>query len=358
MMPSLDTSLQIYTYPGTFVTEAGAQLYQPQLAYRTWGELNAEGSNAVLVAHALTGSADADQWWHGLFHEGGILDLTRQFVICSNVLGGCYGSTGPSSVNPLSGEVYSGDFPEITIRDIVRLQQALLTALGVTSIESGLGGSLGAKQILEWALMDDRLRSMVVIGTDAAHSAWAIGISESQRQAIYTDPEWMDGYYHRHACFPTRGLSTARMIGMITYRSAHSFEERFGRQMQPGLEECYKVQSYLRYQGQKLVNRFDAMSYVRLTQAMDSHDLGRGRGSVEQALASIRIPALLVGIDSDILYPPVEQQFMARHIPKAHYAEIQSPDGHDAFLIEFEQMDQLLRSFYTTLPDTHFQTAC
>ncbi len=357
MMPTTDTTLQIYTYPGTFVTEAGAELFQPQVAYRTWGTLNAQGSNAVLVAHALTGSADADQWWHGLFHESGVLDLQRQFVICSNVLGGCYGSTGPSSLNPLTGVSYSGDFPKITIRDIVRLQQALLTELGVTSIESGLGGSLGAKQILEWALMDDRLRSMVIIGTDAAHSAWAIGISESQRQAIYSDPDWMEGYYHRYDRFPSRGLSTARMIGMITYRSAHSFQERFGRLPQPGQEDLFKVQSYLRYQGQKLVNRFDALTYVRLTQAMDSHDLGRGRGSVEQALASIRIPSLIVGIDSDLLYPTVEQQFMAAHIPGAQYAEIHSPDGHDAFLIEFDQMDQLLRSFYGNLPDTHFQTA-
>jgi homoserine O-acetyltransferase len=343
-----------YTYPGVFVTEGGETLLEPVLAYKTWGTLNAEGSNAVLVCHALTGSADAADWWYGLFHVGGVLDLERQFVVCSNVLGGCYGSTGPLSVNPTTGELYSGAFPVVTIRDIVRLQQSLMDHLGVTAIESALGASMGGMQALEWSIMDDRLKSMVVIGTDAAHSAWAIGISEAQRQAIYTDPNWHEGYFHSHGIVPAGGLAAARMMGMIMYRSAHSFEERFGREMQPGRDDMMKVASYLQYQGRKLVDRFDAVSYVRLTQAMDSHDISRGRASLEDVLASIRIPTLIVGIDSDILYPTAEQKFMARHIPGSHYTEIHSPAGHDAFLIEFDQLDRIMRDFFKTVSHTQF----
>jgi homoserine O-acetyltransferase/O-succinyltransferase len=344
----------LYTYPGAFVTESGETLLEPIVAYQTWGTLNAEGSNAVLVCHALTGSADAADWWYGLFHEGGVLDLERQFVVCTNVLGGCYGSTGPLSVDPTTGELYSGSFPVVTIRDMVRLQQALMDHLGVTSIESALGASMGGMQVLEWSLMDSRLKSMVIIGTDAAHSAWAIGISEAQRQAIYTDPNWHEGYFHSYGVVPSSGLAAARMMGMIMYRSAHSFEERFGRQMQPGHDNLMKVASYLHYQGRKLVDRFDAVTYVRLTQAMDSHDIARGRGSVEQVLATIRIPTLIVGIDSDILYPTAEQLFMARHIQGSRYDEIHSPAGHDAFLIEFDQLDRIMRDFFQTVTPTHF----
>jgi len=348
------SSVLHYTYPGAFVTEGGETLIEPVVAYQTWGTLNAEGSNAVLVCHALTGSADAADWWYGLFHEGGVLDLERQFVVCSNVLGGCYGSTGPLSADPITGELHSGVFPVVTIRDMVRLQQALIDHLGVTSIESAMGASMGGMQVLEWSLMDTRLKSMVIIGTDAAHSAWAIGISEAQRQAIFTDPNWRGGYYHSHGSIPASGLAAARMMGMIMYRSAQSYEERFGRQIQPGHDNLTKVASYLQYQGRKLVDRFDAVTYVRLTQAMDSHDVSRARGSLEQVLASISIPTLIVGIDSDILYPTVEQQFMAQHIPESIYAEIHSPAGHDAFLIEFDQMDRIMRDFFSTVSHTHF----
>ncbi len=350
----MPNDLNYYTYPGVFVTEGGETLLEPVVAYQTWGTLNAEGSNAVLVCHALTGSADAADWWYGLFHEGGVLDLERQFVVCSNVLGGCYGSTGPLTADPTTGDLYSGAFPVVTIRDMVRLQQALMDHLGVTSIESAMGASMGGMQVLEWSLMDTRLKSMVIIGTDAAHSAWAIGISEAQRQAIYTDPNWHEGYYHAHGVVPAGGLAAARMMGMIMYRSAHSFEERFGREMQPGRDDLMKVASYLQYQGKKLVDRFDAVTYVRLTQAMDSHDISRGRGTLEGVLSLIDIPTLIVGIDSDILYPTAEQQFMARHLPGSRYAEIHSPAGHDAFLIEFDQMDRIMRDFFSTVSSTHF----
>ncbi len=346
--------LHTYTYPGEFVTERGERLVNPVLAYRTWGKLNAEGTNAVLVTHALTGSADADQWWHGLFRKDGVLDIRKQFVICTNVLGGCYGTTGPLSVNPTTGELYSGKFPLVSIRDMVRLQQKLMDHLGINAFEAGIGGSMGGMQILEWAVMDRRLKSMVVIGTDAAHSAWAIGISEAQRQAIYADPNWIDGYYHKFDVRPAAGLSAARMMAMITYRSFDSFVSRYGRNLQPGQQNLYSVASYLQYQGRKLVDRFDAVTYVRLTQAMDSHDLARGRAPMKEVLASISIPTLIVGIDSDVLYPTAEQKFLASSIPGAQYAEINSDAGHDAFLIEFEQMERIMRDFQSQLSSHHF----
>lgn len=347
--------LHTYTYPGEFVTERGERLLHPIVAYRTWGELNDEGTNAVLVAHALTGSADADEWWHGLFRKSGVLDTGRQFVICANVLGGCYGTAGPLTVDPATGELYSGRFPMVSIRDIVRLQQKLMDHLGVNAFEAGIGGSMGGMQILEWAIMDRRLKSMVVIGTDAAHSAWAIGISEAQRQAIYADPNWVEGHYHKLGVHPDTGLAAARMMAMISYRSFESFNSRYGRHLQPGARDLYSVASYLQYQGRKLVDRFDAVTYVRLTQAMDSHDVSRGRAPMDEVLGSIGIPSLIVGIDSDVLYPVVEQQFLASKIPGAQYAEIHSDAGHDAFLIEFEQMERLLRDFQGGLTSHHFK---
>lgn len=350
-MPS---SLLYFTYPGEFVTERGDRLIRPVVAYRTWGTLNTTGDNAILLTHALTGSADADEWWHGLFREGGILDLKKQFVICCNVLGGCYGSTGPSSKNPVTGTLYSGDFPLVSIRDMVRLQQHLMDHLGITSFEAGIGGSMGGMQILEWAVMDQRLRSMIIIGTNAAHSAWAIGISEAQRQAIYADPHWHQGFYHHRGTRPSGGLAAARMMAMIMYRSHESFGKRYARNLQHGIDGAFSVESYLRYQGKKLVDRFDAMTYVRLTQAMDSHDISRGRDPMDEVLGSIRIPSLIVGIDSDVLYPPREQRFLADLIPEAQYAEIHSDAGHDAFLIEFEQMDTIMRDFQKRLTSHHF----
>ena len=347
-------ALKIFTWEGEFVTERGERIVNPQVAYQTWGSLNADGSNAVLVTHALTGSADADQWWHGLFRREGVLDLERQFIVCSNVLGGCYGTTGPLSVNPLTGELYSGKFPVVSIRDMVRLQQKLIDHLGITSIEAGIGGSMGGMQILEWAIMDDRLKSMIVIGTDAAHSAWAIGISEAQRQAIFADQGWMGGNYHSHGLIPQGGLAAARMMAMITYRSFDSFNQRYSRNLQPGNGNMYTVSSYLQYQGKKLVDRFDAVTYVRLTQAMDSHDVARGRGSMEEVLGSISIPSLIVGIDSDVLYPVAEQLYLAEHLPNAQYADIKSDAGHDAFLIEFEQLERIIRNFQGQIPTHHF----
>ncbi len=313
--------------------ESGARLPRVRVAYRTWGT---PSEDAVLVCHALTGSADAFSWWGGLFGPGRALDPGRDFIVCSNVLGSCYGTTGPASSR-------GADFPAVTIRDIVHVQHALVRGLGVRRLKLVVGGSLGGMQVLEWALLyPEMVEAIAPIAVSGRHSAWCIGLSEAQRQALYADPLWQGGRYAPEAP-PAAGLAAARAVAMCTYRSRGSFEERFGRRLEsPGQ---FHVERYLRHQGAKLAGRFDASSYVTLTRAMDSHDVGRGRGAYEDALRSVRQPALVVGIDSDVLYPPEEQRELAAGLGNARLAWLYSPHGHDAFLIETEALNRLLVDF-------------
>lgn len=323
--------------------EHGERLDSPVLAYRTWGTLNAAGDNAVLVCHALTGSADADAWWPGLIGPGLALDPAHDFIVCSNVIGGCYGSSGPLSQRTGEEGRFGGHFPRVTIRDMVRAQRLLLDALGVNSLALAIGPSLGGMQVLEWAAtFPDRVRAIAPIGVSGRHSAWCIGVGEAQRQAIYSDPGWRGGHYRDAG--PQAGLAAARMMAMVTYRSWQNFESRFGRD--PHQRDDFSVESYLRYQGRKLVDRFDAVSYVRLTQAMDSHDLGRDRGGdMEAVLRSMQQPALIVSVSSDVLYPPVEQEALAAHLPNAVYEVLPSPHGHDGFLIDMDPLAAMIRRF-------------
>lgn len=337
-----------YRRRGEFPLELGGRLIDVDVAYETYGRLNAAGDNAVILCHALTGSAGAGSndgerafdrgWWAPLIGPGRALDTDRYFIVCSNVLGSCYGSTGPASVNPTTGVGYGRTFPQVTVRDMVRIQRLLVRHLKITQAVV-IGGSLGGMQALEWAIMfPEVVRAVVPIATSARHSAWAIAWNYAARQAIVSDPEWLSsgGQYAPH------GLALARTFSMISFRAWPSFERRFSRNVRLGR---FEVENYLDHQGEKLVRRFDPRSYIVLTQAMDGHDVAAGRGSVESVLGGISVPILCIGIDSDVLYPPHEQQFLARHIPKARYAEIRSPHGHDAFLIEFEQLDNLLTSF-------------
>lgn len=333
---------QSHTFDQPFVTEGGATVPDPTIAYQTWGELNAERDNVILVCHALTGNTAADEWFAGIFGDGKALDPSEYFIICPNVLGSCYGTTGPTSINPKTNKPYGGNFPKVSIRDIVRLQQQLLDLLDISAIELVIGGSMGGMQALEWCIMDDRPHSAVLIGMGEKHRPWAIGISHTQRQAIYNDPNWNNGFYSdKHP--PKNGLALARMIAMNSYRHPADFDEKFGRKLQDG-ESQYEVESYLKYQGQKLVERFDAVSYVRLTQAMDSHDIRRSRLRIAETLAELTIPIKVVGIDSDMLYPPNECHELAELLPDGRYEEISSPHGHDAFLIEFDQLNPIITS--------------
>jgi homoserine O-acetyltransferase len=333
-----------FILPETFITESGAAITGLTVRYKTWGWLNEETSNAVLVCHALTGNADADEWFPGLFGDDGILDPARQFIVCSNVLGGCYGTTGPVSVSPGTDQAWKADFPEITIRDMVRVQQQLMDALGVHQIELAIGGSMGGMQVLEWLCMDYRVRKAVLIAMGKCHSPWTIGFSEAQRRAIRADKHWQDGYYDASHP-PADGLAAARMMGMMMYRSAPAFERRFGRKLQPGHDDLLQVNSYLNYQGDKLVARFDANTYMRLTKAMDTHDVARGRNDARDVLGAISVPVLVIGISSDVLYPPSEQIELAGLLANGTYAELSSDEGHDAFLIEFPKMVEIYRQF-------------
>jgi homoserine O-acetyltransferase len=334
---------RFYVPSGPFLLESGARLERLQVAFRTWGRLSPAGDNAVVVCHAFTGSADADRWWTRMFGPGRALDPDRDFVVCANILGSCYGTTGPASIDPATGNPYLGRFPAITVRDMVRVQGELCRALGIRGIRTVIGGSLGGMQVLEWALLfPDLVRSIVPVANSARHSAWAIGLSEAQRQAIAADPRWAGGRYDP-ADPPTAGLAAARMMAMCTYRGFASFEERYGRR--PQSDDLFAMESYLRYQGQQLVDRFDAATYFALTRAMDTHDVARGRGEFEAVLRGIRQPALVVTIDTDVLYVPEEQRVMAQHMPAARLERLESPHGHDAFLIHVDELSAMVADF-------------
>lgn len=339
----ISAATRFFRLPEPLLLESGAVLDAVTVAYRTWGNPDNAAQNAILVCHALTGSADVDAWWPGIIGEDGAFDPRTDFVICSNILGGCYGSTGPASRRPDGLDRYRADFPRITVRDMVNAQRALLDYLGVERLAVVTGPSLGGMQALEWAMMyPDRVDSIVPIGVGGRHSAWCIAMSEAQRQAIYADANWNGGRYSDER-LPENGLAAARMMAIGTYRSWHSFDDRFGRR--EGSNGDFEVQSYLRYQGEKINRRFDANTYVRLTQAMNDFDLGRGRGAYPGILGSILQTALVVSISSDLLYPPHEQQLLARHLPNAEHVLLHSADGHDGFLIECEKLAKLITQF-------------
>ena len=327
---------------GDFELENGAVLPDCRIAYRSWGRLSAAADNVVVVCHALTGSPDVDLWWPGLLGPGRSLDPERDFVICCNVLGSCYGSTGPTTPAPDRHGPWGGDFPAVTVRDVVRSQRRLLDHLGVRGIRLVVGGSLGGMQALEWAVQDPRVEAAAVIAAPARHSAWSIAISEAQRAAVAADPRWCGGHYDP-ANPPAAGLAAARQMAMCSYRTPRSLGERFGRRADNDGE--FEVAAWLAHHGAQLVNRFDAACYVGLTHTMDSHDVGRGRGGHRRALESLEIPILAVAIDSDGLYPPAEQLEIAEIAPLAELSWLRSPHGHDAFLIETADLDGQLLAF-------------
>lgn len=343
--------------------QLGGQFGPVTLAYETWGILNEAGDNAVLITHALTGDTHAHDaeypqdtkvaWWNPLIGEGRFFDTSRYFVICSNILGGCYGSTGPSSPDPQTGRPYGMRFPVITIRDMVKAQRKLVEHLGVRRIAMVAGGSIGGQQALEWAVSDPELvEKVIVVAATAALTAQAVAFSEVQRQTILADPRWQQGNYQ--PCEgPDAGLAIARMLSMITYQSEESMEMRFGRRearqvgiASPGgygdLGKRFDVEGYLYYQGNALAKRFDANSYLYISRAMDLYDVSEGYSSLEAALRRVRSKALFIGIRSDFLFPAARVRRLAEQVSAvggdATYVEIDSPHGHDAFLKDWEQM--------------------
>lgn len=337
--------MKTYIIP-ELILESGDVLRQAPVAYRTWGTLNACKNNVIVVCHALTGNTDVDDWWGPLLGPGKALDTDRYFVLAANILGSPYGSASSLTVNPDTGKPYGIDFPRVTIRDTVTAHKHLLDHLGVSQIAMAIGGSMGGMQVLEWAFYGEFVKLIVPIAVGGRHSAWCIAWGEAQRQAIYADAAWQQGRYEAGKG-PEAGLAAARMMAMISYRSMASFEERFGRQRMSGEDTTrpFAVESYLRYQGDKLVQRFDANCYIRITEQMDSHDVSRSRGVYPEVLRSIEQPALVVGIDSDALYTFGEQEELVRYLPHATLRMLESRHGHDAFLIDLESLNKMVQEW-------------
>ena len=356
-----------------FVLEGGGQLHDITVAFETWGTLSPEADNAILVCHALTGDAHAagpageghptPGWWDDLIGPGKAIDTERWFVVCANVLGGCQGTSGPASPSPDRLGYYGPEFPVVSMRDIVRTQARLADALGIDRWEAVVGGSMGGMQALEWAVMyPERVARLVALATSTAASAQQIAWWSTGRRAIALDPKWRDGNYYdaEPGDGPHAGLALARQISQVTFRSDDVFTDRFGREVVEPLADRlemwqrFEVERYLDYHGNKLARRFDANSYLLLTKAMDLHDIGRRRGGEEAAARRISAPTLAVGITSDILYPAYQQQHLVDLIRsvggRAEYSEIDSPHGHDAFLIEFDQVAEALVPFLESAP--------
>lgn len=406
-----------------FTLESGVTIRNFPVAYKTWGELNEKGDNVLVICHALTGSSDVADWWGPLLGNDLAFDPSRFFIICLNSLGSPYGSFSPLNINGDTGERYGPEFPLCTVRDDVRVHKLVLDSLGVQSVACVIGGSMGGMLVLEWATIfgKEYVRNFVALATSARHSAWCISWSEAQRQSIYSDPKYLDGYYSLDQP-PVVGLSAARMSALLTYRSRNSFESKFARRSPTqahqqklnkaeapkpsNLQECnlaihndghrrsppghrssvsstssssvdsinsassstslasltagsvkavkpaqtyFSAQSYLRYQGEKFVNRFDANCYISITRKLDTHDLGRDRfeydEDIQEVLHSLVQPALVIGIKSDGLFTYSEQEFLAKNLPNARLEKIDSPEGHDAFLLEFKLINELITNF-------------
>lgn len=403
-----------------FELESGEVLTKVPVAYKTWGQLNEAADNCMVICHALTGSSDVSDWWGPLLGPGKAFDPTKFFIICLNSLGSPYGSASPVTNDPQTGQRYGPEFPLCTVRDDVRIHKLVLDDLGVKQLAVVIGGSMGGTLVLEWAFYRDYVKNIIPLATSARHSAWCISWSEAQRQCIYSDPKYLDGYYTLEDP-PTAGLSAARMTALLTYRSRNSFESRFGRK-DPNLikslqknkvapptlnrspstpkeenwaihneghrlgrrnqtsssngnnedqipksprprsestdsnssttssihrhQTYFSAQSYLRYQGEKFINRFDSNCYISITRKMDTHDIAREReGDLETLLASLTQPALVIGISSDGLFTYSEQETIAQYMPNARLEKINSPEGHDAFLLEFAAINKLIIEF-------------
>jgi homoserine O-acetyltransferase len=351
--------------PQEMLLECGRSLGPITLAYETYGELSAAKDNAVLILHALSGNAHAagynqpgerqPGWWDIMIGPGKAFDTRQYFVICSNVIGGCKGSTGPSSVNPQTGRPYGLSFPIVTIRDMVNTQKELIDHLGINQLLCVVGGSMGGMQVLQWVVSyPDRVRLAIPIATTSKLSAQAIAFDEVGRQAIQSDPHWKEGDYYGKP-IPRRGLAIARMIGHITYLSERSMHQKFGRKLQDKTEYGYnfladfQVESYLQYKGDNFVNRFDANSYLYISKAMDYFDLAQPYGTLEQAFSGVKAKFLVISFSSDWLFPSYQSKEIVSALRRVGaqviYTEIQTDYGHDAFLLESEQLSSLISNF-------------
>lgn len=329
---------------GDLLLDSGQILPSVTLAYQSWGELNSTGSNAILINHALTGWSDVPSWWPEMVGPGRPFDTDKYFIICPNVIGGCQGSTGPSSLAP-DGQRYGSRFPSITIRDMVRAEKFFADMIGIKRFLLAVGPSLGGMRSLEWAIeYPESVSAICTIGSSAIATGDQIGSAATQIEAIKSDPFYNGGDYYHLEQGPSQGLGIARRIAHLTYRTEIEMDMRFGAKVQDDGSGRFQVVSYLDHQAEKLQRRFDANTYIHLTEAMNSHDVGRGRGGVEKALAQVQARALVVAIDTDRLFPPRLQREIVDLLPEATGLEvISSPFGHDGFLIEVDRVGEVIR---------------
>jgi homoserine O-acetyltransferase len=326
----------IYTYKNEFLLESGGSLPGIQIAYTTHGKINQDQSNVIWVFHALTANQNPFEWWPGLFGDDYLFNAQEHFIVCANVLGGCNGSTGPISIE--NENLKNGQFPQLTIRDIVKGHELLQQYLGITKIKVAIGGSFGGYQALEMAYNNSSIENLIIIAAGAIETPWNIAIHETQRLAMEAD-----GNFSNEADNFNKGLIAARGIGLLTYRTSATFVKTQAR-LTNQLGD-FAVASYIRYQGEKLEKRFSPWTYYKLTQTLDTHDLGRNRGGIEVALNSISAKTLAIGISEDLLTKATEVEKIVASVPNAAYREISSPYGHDGFLLETKQLTQIIKQF-------------
>ncbi|MBE6204034.1 MAG: homoserine O-acetyltransferase [Rikenellaceae bacterium] len=333
---------QYYTYDKPFLLECGVELPSLRIAYDTYGTLNADRSNVIWVCHALTANSDVADWWPHTVESGCFLDPEKYCTVCANFLGSHYGTTGPLEVNPATGEPWYGDFPLVTVRDMVQAHQLLAEYLGIERVKLLIGSSIGGFQCLEWCVMQpDFAERAAFIATTPRTKPWASAFNESQRMAIECDPTFGE----RTAEAGAQGMATARSIALLSYRGGMAYDKTQEDENPDEASFERRVLSYQRYQGKKLRRRFNAYSYYRLSQAVDSHNLGRGRGRVEDVLRQIKSRSLVVAITSDILFPPSDHDILVDNIPDVEYHLIDSDFGHDGFLVEYQQLNDILLNF-------------
>lgn len=334
--------MKIFQSKEPFTTESGSVLHGIEIAYHTWGELDSDAGNVLWVCHALTANSDVEAWWPGMVGPGRLFDPEKYFIVCANILGSCYGSTGPSSVDPGTGKQWLRDFPLITVRDLVTAHELLRKHLGIKKIHTIIGASIGGYQALEYSIINPCIfQHVVLIATNARQSPWAIGFNESQRLALEADCTFATNDPEGGR----KGLKAARSVALLSYRSGYAYNTT---QKEDDDEKLlsFKASSYQEYQGEKLVKRFNPYSYWTLTRLSDSHNIGRGRGGILNALGRVKAEVLCIGITSDILFPTDEQKYLAAGIPSAGYVEIDSFYGHDGFLIETETVTKVVRDFW------------
>lgn len=335
--------LKIYNHHKPLELELGGVIENLTIGYHTYGRINDTRDNVIWVCHALTANSDVKDWWTGTVERGKFLDPEKYFIVCANILGSEYGTTGAISKNPQTEKPYFLDFPEVTIRDLVKCHQILAAHLNVEKLYALMGSSLGGFQAMEWAIIEPKVcRNLILIATAAQAKPWVIALNESQRMAVECDGTWREPHYSAGS----QGMKTARSIALLSYRGQGAYDITQQEHDDIYKTSGFRASSYQRYQGEKLSKRFSAYTYHKLTQILDTHNVGRGRGSVEEALGRIRANVGVIAVSSDILFPPSEHHFMVEHIEGAKYFEINSSFGHDGFLVEGEQLDKIIQEIY------------